>query len=321
MPELDKEPPVHADSAASPLHAESQDESLVPPTATPAVSSFEFDDRGQRGGHVLDGLGRASMGASIVNLTNTIVGGGILALPFAFASSGFLLGSVFLVVFGLASLLGLHLLAQCAFKLGLPSSFRKVTATALPGWSNFIDGIVAFKCFGVATSYLVVIGDTTTSLFGGQREAWVMFGACCTAPLCFMANLDGLKFTSAASLVFIVYLTLMVFVFAALAPGVRHKSIQVFNVNVTDSINATATAFVNTTSTLDSSARGSTMLAAFDGSTIANLTVLVFGFTCHQNILPVANELQHGSPRRVSFVSAASIGAAFTVYLMVAVSG
>jgi len=311
----------YVDSAVSPLHSIFQGAAQASPDVIPALTSFEFDASGRRGGPAIDkGLGQASMGGSIVNLTNTIVGGGILALPFAFASSGFVLGTFFLLLFGVAAFFGLHLLTHCAFELGLPSSFRKVTAKALPGWSNFIDGIVAFKCFGVATSYLVVIGDTAPALIGGQREAWVLFGAFCTAPLCFMANIDGLKFTSAISLAFIVYLTLMVVILAAVSPSAVATHEELFPLtNATDELdNATIT---NSTSLAEVFTSGYTTLAAFNGLTMANLTVFVFGFTCHQNILPVANELQRSSPRRVSIVSAASIGAAFAFYLMVAVAG
>ena len=128
------ESPVNLASTASPLHAGSNDglvpQTEQPPIVTPSISSsFEFDARGQRGDNA-GSMGRATLTSSIVNLTNTIVGGGILALPYAFASSGYLLGTLFLLVFGLASFLGLFLFSQCAFKLGLPSSFRKVTATA-----------------------------------------------------------------------------------------------------------------------------------------------------------------------------------------------
>ena len=62
-------------------------------------------------------------------------------------------------MFGAASAFGLHLLACCALKLGKPCSFRRVTEEALPpaiGW--IVDATVAVKCFGVATSYLIVVG-------------------------------------------------------------------------------------------------------------------------------------------------------------------
>jgi hypothetical protein len=76
--------------------------------------SFEFEDASsnQPNGHIGSGVL-----ASIINLTNTIVGSGILALPFAFASSGILLGTILLFLFGSASAFGLHLLAASGFKV------------------------------------------------------------------------------------------------------------------------------------------------------------------------------------------------------------
>ena len=40
------------------------------------------------------------------------------------------------------------------------STFHSVAKKAMPDFVVFIDGAVAVKCFGVATSYLIVIGDT-----------------------------------------------------------------------------------------------------------------------------------------------------------------
>eukprot|EP00471_Norrisiella_sphaerica_P012048 CAMPEP_0184504326 /NCGR_PEP_ID=MMETSP0113_2-20130426/52406_1 /TAXON_ID=91329 /ORGANISM="Norrisiella sphaerica, Strain BC52" /LENGTH=137 /DNA_ID=CAMNT_0026893965 /DNA_START=71 /DNA_END=485 /DNA_ORIENTATION=- len=56
--------------------------------------------------------GEASMFSCIINLSNTILGAGMLGLPHAFANSGYLLGSILLVVFATLSAFGLHLLAE-----------------------------------------------------------------------------------------------------------------------------------------------------------------------------------------------------------------
>jgi len=68
-------------------------------------------------------------------------------------------------------------------QVGLPGNFRTVASAALPGngWAVAVDLIVASKCFGVATSYLVVIGDTLPPVVrqcGGpvwlaRRKLWV----------------------------------------------------------------------------------------------------------------------------------------------------
>lgn len=64
-------------------------------------------------------MGFASMGSCFVALTNTILGSGMLGLPHAFSSCGYMLGFFFLVASGLASCLGLHLLA-CSAVRALP---------------------------------------------------------------------------------------------------------------------------------------------------------------------------------------------------------
>ena len=61
-------------------------------------------------------MGFASTGSCIVALTNTILGSGMLGLPHAFSSCGYLLGLFFLVVGGMASSFGLHLLACSAVR-------------------------------------------------------------------------------------------------------------------------------------------------------------------------------------------------------------
>jgi hypothetical protein len=102
--------------------------------------SFEFESsqRGaQLGTQVINsnGLGlnastnKSSIAASIVNLSNTIVGSGMLALPFALASCGYVLGFFFLVLFGCLSSLGLHLLSSCALKVGCSLSLSPPPAS------------------------------------------------------------------------------------------------------------------------------------------------------------------------------------------------
>ena len=56
----------------------------------------------------------ASISSCVYNLTNTIIGSGVLALPAAFATCGSALGSGLLLVFALFSAHGLHLLSLSA---------------------------------------------------------------------------------------------------------------------------------------------------------------------------------------------------------------
>ena len=88
-------------------------------------------------------------------------------LPYAFAQTGWLLGTFLLLLCGAGSAFSLHILSLCAFHVSGPcpggvgsdASFYRVANVATPGYSFLIDAAVAIKCFGVSTSYLVVIGS------------------------------------------------------------------------------------------------------------------------------------------------------------------
>ena len=97
--------------------------------------------------------GAASISSCVYNLTNTIIGSGVLALPAAFATCGSALGSGLLLVFALFSAHGLHLLSISAQLVdGDKASFRAVASAAAPRFATFVDLAVIIKCFGVACS-------------------------------------------------------------------------------------------------------------------------------------------------------------------------
>ena len=133
------------------------------PVGDEADSVIEFDDQNepQPDGKAIESLilNKATWGSAYINLTSTIIGAGVLGLPHAFASTGFLGGAMLLLICASSSAFALHFLAKCAKRIPPPVSFYCVAEVALPGYSFWIDLAVAIKCYGVATSYLVVIGD------------------------------------------------------------------------------------------------------------------------------------------------------------------
>ena len=122
------------------------------------------------------------MVAGVLNMSNTILGAGMLALPHALAQSGLLVGLLLLALFAALSLLGLHLLSAAADLAGRPSSFYAVAEKAVPGSGLLIDAAIAVKCFGVATAYLIIVGDAmpqAVEAFGAtgmllDRRTWTL---------------------------------------------------------------------------------------------------------------------------------------------------
>jgi len=97
--------------------------------------------------------GEASITSCVINLSKTILGSGMLGLPYAYAQTGHVLGTLLMIFAAASSLFALHFLSECALREKLPASFYSGASKALPKFTIVIDAAVAIKCFGVATSY------------------------------------------------------------------------------------------------------------------------------------------------------------------------
>ena len=164
----------------------------------------------------------ATFFSAYISLTNTIIGSGVLGLPYAFSCTGWFLGLILLVVCATLSAMSLHLLTLCASRTAKPSSFYAVAEIVAPGYALLIDMAVALKCFGVATSYLIVIGDLMPDVMQElnitgiwlHRSSWVVIGFLVVAPLSFFDSLNAFKWTSTVSLIFIAIIAAVVIAYA-----------------------------------------------------------------------------------------------------------
>lgn len=271
-----------------------------------------------------DGKMGASIASCFFTLGNTIMGSGILGLPYAFSKTGWVLGSLLILFSATSSAFALHLLSCCALKLPYPSSFYKVAHTAMPGFEKLIDLAVMTKCFGVATSYLIVIGglmpDVMDEIYGSNsgngasvlksRLLWIVFGFCIVAPLSTFKQLTALKYTSFLSISFICFLMLLVVLYSANVSGLDPCA--------SDDDNSSS---MLTSSTDDGTCVGEKANFLFNVDTMKVLSIFVFGFTCHQNMFTIVNEIDAVSKPRCNTVIMAAIGTAFSIYMIIATSG
>ncbi|OBZ87873.1 Vacuolar amino acid transporter 5 [Choanephora cucurbitarum] len=238
----------------------------------------------------------------MINLANTILGTGMLAMPSAMASVGILPG-IFLIFFSaLASGTGLYFLSVCARRTeGRHASFFALSQLTWPSIAVLFDLAIAIKCFGVAVSYLIIIGDlmpqvidsftnhADTWYFLTDRRFWItFFMLTLILPLSFLKRLDSLKYTSLIALVAVIYLCVIV-LYHYLSPDYPPPE-QV-------------------------------ELANLDTTVLGHLPVFVFAFTCHQNIFSVYNELRDNSQFSITKVIVSSIGGSAFVYEAIAILG
>jgi amino acid permease len=115
--------------------------------------------------------GHASWTSSVINLVNTIVGAGVLAMPSALSNMGILLGILVIVWSGLASGFGLYLQTRCARYLDRGNaSFFALSQITYPNAAVIFDAAIAIKCFGVGVSYLIIIGDLMPGVVRGFTD-------------------------------------------------------------------------------------------------------------------------------------------------------
>lgn len=93
--------------------------------------------------------------AGTLNLLNTIIGAGLLSLPFAFKSCGLLAGAAYQLVFGAMTLHAIRLLLSCLHIAGAARSYEELAQLALGrhGWLSY--NLLAFangygSCLGCA---------------------------------------------------------------------------------------------------------------------------------------------------------------------------
>ncbi|KAI1408285.1 transmembrane amino acid transporter protein-domain-containing protein [Hypoxylon sp. FL1857] len=256
-----------------------------------------------RGRQKEGGGGQATMVSSVINLLNTIIGAGTLAMPSAMSHFGMVIGVIVILWSGFTSAFGLYLQSRCARYIDRGnSSFFALSQMTYPNAAVIFDAAIAIKCFGVGVSYMIIIGDLMPGVVEGfdsraadipflmDRNFWITVFMLVIIPLSFLRRLDSLKYTSIVALVAIGYLiVLVVYHFAAdpMAPRDRIRFIS----------------------------WGGPVEA------LASLPVVIFAYTCHQNMFSILNEIANNSPGSVMGVIASSIGSAASIYVLVAITG
>ena len=281
---------------------------------------------------------RVAIRSGVFNLANTILGAGMLGLPAAFARCGMVTGLLLLLVFGGLSALGLYLLSAACDIVGRPANFVTVSERvrslclecsrlpspcvhttmhadvlvlssrdalqAAPGASLLLGGAIAIKCFGVATSYLIIVGDVMPQVllsFGWprgspflERRLWSLIAALCVSPLAFLRSLHALRHVSLVAISCVLSIVVLIILFSvrpplspSLDPCPNVSSAPAAGLEEDDALAAAA----------DASAACRGPVHAFGGSvdTLMALPTFIFAYTCHQNIPALTNELRAAS--------------------------
>lgn len=251
-------------------------------------------------------MGKATVRSGTINLLNTIIGAGILAMPYGLQSNGLVFGLVLVIWLSLTSAFGLYLQNKVAKYTQQQEavSYFSLAQLTYPQLSIVFDSAIAIKCFGVGVSYLVVIGDLMPKIMESlhvpetsgwmNRNVWISVFMVLVVPLSYLKKLDLLKYTSIVALFSVVYLICLV---------IEHF--------VIDGVTKNHVTYVGPVSLK---------------STLSSFPIFVFAYTCHQNMFAIINELKPsdraGSQTRQSNkIIRNAIATACASYLVVGIIG
>uniref|UniRef100_A0A8C2GZN9 Solute carrier family 38 member 4 n=1 Tax=Cyprinus carpio TaxID=7962 RepID=A0A8C2GZN9_CYPCA len=279
---------------------EADDESSVDDRFTP------IDSEKARSESPLCHPGHASFGMSVFNLSNAIMGSGILGLSFAMANTGIILFVILLLGVAILSLYSVHLLLVTA-KEGGSLIYEKLGEKAF-GWPGKMAafGSITLQNIGAMSSYLFIVkyelpeviraflrleeSSGEWYLNGNYLVVFVSIGI--ILPLSLLKNLGYLGYTSGFSLSCMVFFVGVVRLLTLFSHRLScHCVLYDVTTFMFKSIHSRVTAYT--------------------------VPILAFAFVCHPEVLPIYSELKEKMQR----VSNLSILAMLVMYLFSALFG
>ncbi|KAM5245125.1 solute carrier family 38 member 6 isoform 2-T2 [Hipposideros larvatus] len=236
-----------------------------------------------------------SFGFSVFNLTNAIMGSGILGLAYVMAHTGILGFSFLLLIVALLACFSVHLLLSMCIQTAVTSyEDLGLFAFGLPG-KVVVAGTVIIQNIGAMSSYLLIIktelptaiseflsGDYSGSWYLDGQTLLIIVCVVIVFPLALLPKIGFLGYTSSLSFFFMVFFALVIS-------------------NATDDCKP--------------------KLFHFSKESVYAIPTVAFLFLCHTSILPIYCELQSLSKKRMQNVTNIAIALSFLIYFISALVG
>uniref|UniRef100_A0A672LKV2 Sodium-coupled neutral amino acid transporter 3-like n=1 Tax=Sinocyclocheilus grahami TaxID=75366 RepID=A0A672LKV2_SINGR len=248
-----------------------------------------------------DFVGKTSFGMSIFNLSNAILGSGILGLAYAMANTGIILFVLLLTSMAILSAYSIHLLLKSAGVVGIrayeqlgnrafgrPGKILAASIITLNNIGGKIKYIINFISYSQRQKDMTT--DKANYWFVDGRYLIIIISVLVILPLALMKRLGYLGYTSGFSLSCMVFFLISVIYkkFVTECPE-EHTKLITINPQVRN------TAFT--------------------------IPIIAFAFVCHPEVLPIYTELKNPSKKRMQKVANISILTMFVMYLVTAIFG
>ena len=233
-----------------------------------------------------------------LNLSNAIIGAGIVGLPYALKEAGFGLGLVLLCLMAFVTDYSIGCLIGSA-AAARAKSYDALARSALGpvGEISVIFGQFVFD-YGAALSYLIILGDTSESVVQfalrrhvpGSREVCIAALSLAMLPLCLLRDIAKLEACAFLSIVSVSVVTVAIIAKLAMREHPPTDALQFANAR--------------------------DPLGCFQA-----LGIFSFAFVCQDSVFLFYNTLRDNTPARFKRVSALALGASALYTVVIAAAG
>ena len=227
-------------------------------------------------------------------MAKSMIGSGILSITFACARTGLILGVFMLLLAAALTWLSLHVI--CKLSLEFPSdnvSFYSITENVFPKFKWLLDVTVVVDCLGSAICFLHIMGTLLASAFIEMfaitslsfRQLSIITQSALVVlllPICLMREITDTKIANIIGLLCLLYVAILAMVYTNLD---NFSSELLYPVDFT--------------------------------KTIIAFPIMIFAFSCQQNVLPVSAEMKNPTMRRLDTVTLSAIATGLLLYLPV----
>lgn len=246
-------------------------------------------------------LPHGSLASSGFNLAAATLGAGTLGLPAAMQTSGVILGTFFLVLTAIGTVLAIRFLVVVLEKTGFTTYEALAKHFVGPWFEKLTAALVVLFCWGVTILYVRAMGDILkplTELAGvpawlqgeqGSRILTSMFWACFMMPLSLMKEINSLRYASLVGMVATVVLVTAITIHAGDDGAANAKKNLVY--------------------------------ADWTVNMVLSLTTYCFSYCCQTNAFEIYAELKNPTPNRMTLAAAVSMACCTVIYVVAGTSG
>jgi len=229
----------------------------------------------------------ATLTGCIFNMLATILGAGLLALPYAMAGCGVWIGFLSFTLIMTLSTISYVNLSKAIKLCGNDCDFMKLAKDSLPGWLyQIVDFCVFINGFGCAIGYLIVMSTLMPEVIKSfspnvdewlcNRHLWCAAFAILAYPLLLLKHLDSLKFTSFLVVIFVLFSLGAMIYYMIYPPNWEYRPVVQF---------------------------------------VKVFAIIVNAFACSQNIPRIVNTLVNPTQKRLNFIFLTSTAMSLVMYM------